>query len=108
MPAVWWLTNEIKSNGFAAAIKTYKGLVESGDFVANESSLNSFGYDLNSNDQPDGALAIMKLNIELHSQSENAHDSYAELLINAKKYTEAQPIVERGIEIGRASCRESV
>ncbi len=108
IPAVWWLTNEIKSNGFAAAIKTYKGLVERGDFVANESSLNSFGYDLNSNDQPDGALAIMKLNVELHSQSEYAYDSYAELLIDAKKYTEAQPIVERGIALAQNSDNQFI
>ncbi len=103
MPAEWWLTNEIKTQGFVAAIKQFKSFVESGDFVTNESSLNSFGYDLDSEGQTDAALAIMKLNLEYYPKSENAHDSYAELLIKAKKYTEALPIVEQGIVLAQKS-----
>jgi len=41
------------------------------------------------------------LSVELFPQSANAYDSYAELLLMAKRYKQAKPIVERGIDVAK-------
>jgi len=97
-PSLWWLSAEMSSKGFVSAIRTYKSRVKSGEFVAKESELISLGYGLN-HKQEQAALAIMALSIELFPQSANAHDSYAELLLMAKMYKQATPIVAQGIAV---------
>jgi len=101
-PSLWWLSAEMSAKGFESAIKTYKTRVENGEFIANESALIGLGYGLN-HKQELAAHAIMALSVELFPQSANAYDSYAELLLMAKRYKQAQSIVERGIGVAKKS-----
>ena len=41
----------------------------------------------------------MKLNTELYPNSANTYDSYAELLVNAKQYKRALPVIQQGIAL---------
>ena len=47
---------------------------------ASENELNTYGYQLINNNQIQEALDVLKLNVERHSNSWNAYDSYAEAL----------------------------
>ena len=100
-PSLWWLSTEMSSRGFLPAIKAYKSRVNSGEFIAKESELIALGYGLN-HKQEQAAHAIMALSIALFPESANAYDSYAELLLMAKMYEQAKPIVEQGIGVAKA------
>jgi hypothetical protein len=103
LPVIWDLTNAINLNGHRTAINNYKSRIINKESSASESEINQLGYDLYSQKKQDAALAIMKLNLELFPQSSNAHDSYAELLIYAKEYDRAIPVLENGIALAKKS-----
>jgi len=106
-PSLWWLSAEMSSKGYESAIKDYKSRVKSGEFIAKESELIGLGYGLN-HMQELAALAIMALSVELFPQSANAYDSYAELLLMAKRYKQAKPIVERGMAVAKKSNEQFI
>lgn len=103
IPATWWLENEIKNKGVLASLSGLRAAVESGKFSFDENMLNSLGYRLSTNDQPEEAITVMKSNLDFFPESANAHDSYADMLIHAKRYTEARAIIERGLMLAKKS-----
>jgi pimeloyl-ACP methyl ester carboxylesterase len=62
-----------------------------------EDELNSLGYALEKRNDLQGALEVFKMNVELHSTSWNAHDSYGEALLKAGKKEEAIEEYRRSI-----------
>jgi tetratricopeptide (TPR) repeat protein len=102
IPSIWRLTNEAKLYGYPSAIKTYKSLIKKGEIVKpSESMLNEMGYDLSEANTVEDALLLFKLNLDFFPNSANAHDSYAEILIEAGKYIEAKSIAETGLKLAK-------
>lgn len=100
IPTPWWLTREQKQTGMTAALDTLKAEIKSGvRKVPDEPALNSMGYALSIPRTIHDALAVLKLNLEFYPGSANAHDSYADILLKAKKYDEAKTIAERGLDL---------
>lgn len=100
LPASWWLSHQIKTEGIDVALEAYKSkLTIDNDLNSNEQTLNNLGYGLYANKQLEEALKVMKLNLELYPNSANTYDSYAELLIDANKQAEALPFIKQGIKV---------
>ena len=56
-----------------------------------EADINRIGYELlGKRGQPEVAELVMKANAQTHAQSDNAQDSYGEVLLGAKKAAEAK------------------
>ena len=101
-PVVWWLTRESKQRGVAATLETLQEMIKSGERqIPDEAVLNAMGYGLSGMEMISDALAVMKLNLEFYPNSANAHDSYADILLNAEKYSEAKRIAERGVVVAK-------
>ena len=49
----------------------------------------------------DDAIAVLGLNVELFPNSANAHDSFADILIQAEDYAQAKTITEQGLRLAR-------
>lgn len=109
LPASWWLANEVKQQGIASALENYRAAVEEGngttadgsEIDSNEQTLNGYGYSLSGSGQMDDAIAVLGLNVELFPNSANAHDSFADILIQAEDYAQAKTITEQGLRLAR-------
>ncbi len=102
IPSSWWFVHEAEMHGYPIAIETYKSMIKSGDRVKPEESLlNGIGYDLNKISTIEDALLLLKTNLEFYPNSANAHDSYAEILLEAGKYDEAKKIAESGLILAK-------
>ena len=103
IPASWWLKDKINKLGLAKALSSYKiAIKQDRKLIANESALNKLGYSY-SHSNLDNAIAIMKLNVELYPKSANTYDSYAELLIKAKKYKKAAVVINKGLVLAKSN-----
>jgi CubicO group peptidase (beta-lactamase class C family) len=102
IPTSWWLVNGIKLHGGVASIKTLKALVKTGEQpIPSEGTLNTMGFRLSGDDRLVDALVILKYALECYPTSANAHDSYAEVLILAKRFELATPIIEKGLKLAK-------
>ena len=109
VPNSWWLAHEAESHGYPAAIETYKSMIKSGERVkTKESVLNHMGYDLSDESTIEDALLLLKLNLEFYPNSANAHDSYAEILLEAGKYDEAKAVAEPGLKLAKQDGNNSL
>jgi len=103
-PATWWLSNEIKVNGIEKAVQKYKIIMKENDkLISNEQTLNSLAYSLLADKKLDDGSLLMKLNLEYYPESANAHDSYAELLIETRHFEKAAAVVKRGLLLAEQS-----
>jgi hypothetical protein len=64
-----------------------------------ENDLNSWGYSLMAQGRIENALAVFKLNTELHPTSWNVFDSYGEALLKAGKKPEAILMYKKSFEL---------
>ena len=102
IPDAWWLENERRLHGLPAALETLKSAIRSGErLTPKEPVLNSMGYALSGTGTIEDALAVLKLNVQFYPNSANAHDSYADNLLKAKEYSEAERIAERGLALAK-------
>lgn len=68
-----------------------------------EAEINRIGYELSGKrKQPRVAELVMKINASTHEQSDNARDSYGEVLLGARKPAEARTQFKRAIELAEA------
>ncbi len=64
-----------------------------------ENDLNSWGYSLMAQGRIENALAVFKLNTELHPSSWNVFDSYGEALLKAGRKPEAILMYKKSVEL---------
>lgn len=75
---------ELNRVGFDKAQATYQAFrSRDGDFAIDETEMNRWGYQLLGNGDTGAAVAILKLNQELHADSWNAFDSLGEAYATA-------------------------
>ena len=104
IPESWWFSKEIKRIGFDAALVEYRKTMQKSDkLIKNEFSLWVYGYIMMLKGDLDNAIDIMKINMENFPESADNYDSYAGLLLKAKRYKEAKPIIEQGLRIAKKS-----
>jgi len=104
IPESWWFTTEIKRVGFDTTLVDYrKTMQNSKQLIKDEFSFWVYGYIMMLNGQLDNAIEIMKINMENFPKSADAYDSYAELLIQAKRFKEAKPIIIKGLKLAKKS-----
>ena len=104
IPESWWFSKEIKRIGFDAALVEYRKTMQKSDkLIKNEFSLWVYGYIMMLKGNLDNAIDIMKINMENFPESADNYDNYAELLLKAKRYKEAKPIIEQGLRIAKKS-----
>ena len=76
------LTAVIEEHGADSAVAHYRGLRERfygrDTYDFSENSLNVLGYQLLGNNRPQDAVAIFRLNVEMHPESANPYDSLAD------------------------------
>lgn len=80
-PTIKTLRSELKRRGFdrgQAAIRDLQA--KNPAFGVKEADMNTWGYKLLEQDEPAQAVSIFELNVALHPDSWNAHDSLAEAL----------------------------
>ena len=81
---------ELHRVGFDKAQTTYQAFrSRDGDFAIDETEMNRWGYQLLGDDDTGAAVAILKLNQELHADSWNAFDSLGEAYAAAGDKTRA-------------------
>lgn len=97
-PQIWSFLDDINLKGIDYAIGNFKTQVASEKLVANEDQLNTLGYDYFYEGKLETAVKILKLNYDLFSESLNAIDSYAEVLIEAGKTENAKTILRAGLK----------
>ena len=68
------------------------------DETFNESQINRLGYDLLQSGRKEDAIAIFRLNLELHPKYVNGHDSLGEGLYSNGQYEEAIQWFEKVLE----------
>lgn len=105
------LEKEITKNGLEKGIEFYRATkVELADkYEFNEGELNNLGYSYLGDKDIETAIALFKLNVEMHPKASNPYDSLGEALLmngdtvgaitNYKKSVELNPANENGIEI---------
>ncbi|MDC9722046.1 MAG: serine hydrolase [Urechidicola sp.] len=105
------LEKEIKENGLEKGIEFYKmAKAEFADkYNFNDGELNNLGYSFLGDKDIETALAIFKLNVEMHPKASNPYDSLGEALLmngdtvgaikNYKKSVELNPANENGINV---------
>lgn len=80
------LVNTLSQKGINATVHQYQELKTRNDYEADERELNRLGYDLLRRNKIAEAIAILKLNVDAHSESFNVYDSLAEAyLANGEK-----------------------
>lgn len=82
------LQTVIDDKGLEAGLQRFLELHEAGiaDYFVSESQINALGYRYLAKEKLPDALAVFKLNVELHPTSGNVHDSLGEaLLANGQK-----------------------
>jgi len=104
IPESWWFSKEIEQKGFDSTLIDYRKTMQySNKLIKNEFSLWVYGYIMMLQGNLDNAIDIMKINTENFPESADAYDSYAELLLKAKRYKEAKPIIQQGLRIAKKS-----
>jgi len=104
IPQSWWFTKEIKRVGFDIAIANYKkDMQKSNQLVNDEFSFWVYGYIMMLKGELDHGIEILKINMENFPDSAGAYDSYAELLIQAKRLKEAKPVIKKGLKLAKKS-----
>lgn len=80
------LVNTLSQKWINATVHQYQELKTRNDYEADERELNRLGYDLLRRNKIAEAIAILKLNVDAHSESFNVYDSLAEAyLANGEK-----------------------
>jgi tetratricopeptide (TPR) repeat protein len=69
------------------------------EYKITEEDVNSFGYELLSNNKNDEALKIFRLNTILYPKGYNTFDSYGEVLLKLGNKTEAVKAYRRSLEL---------
>ena len=82
------LYTTLQEKGAEAAIQQYRNLKkeQAVEYDFSEDMLNELGYDLMSNQNNQGAIAIFKLAVEMFPESANTYDSLAEGYFENKNY----------------------
>jgi CubicO group peptidase (beta-lactamase class C family) len=91
----------ILAGEFEPAIAEYLKYQEGnpGDAQIAESRFNRLGYRLLGQENPDGALAVFRLNTLLYPDSSNVFDSYGEALLAVGRRTEAVANYRKSLEL---------
>lgn len=91
----------IQSEGTDAAIAQYKELRAEGSsrYDLGENRLNQFGYRLLNENNVEAAVAIFKLNAEMHPESINVWDSLAEGYFNLGEKKKAEEYYQKELEM---------
>jgi len=99
------LQDEIEQAGLDAALQRFSVLKAAGfgDCYVSEAQLNGLGYRYLQKGQLPEALAILKLNVELHPDSGNTHDSYGEALLKLGRKEQALAAYRRSLELDPAN-----
>lgn len=100
------LQDEIDRTGLAAALQRFAELKAAGfgDCYVSEAQLNGLGYRYLGQDRVAEAAAILKLNVELHPDSGNTHDSYGEALLKQGHRDLALAEYRRSLELDPANA----
>ncbi len=69
------------------------------DYDVSETGINTFGYTLLNQGKLDAATTVLKLNVELHPNSWNTHDSYGEALLKTDRKKEAVEAYKKSLEL---------
>jgi len=104
IPQSWWFTKEIKRVGFDSALLNYKkNMQNSNQLVNDEFSFWVYGYIMMLKGELDRGIEILKINMENFPNSASAYNSYAKLLIQAKRFKEAKPVIKKGLKLAKKS-----
>jgi tetratricopeptide (TPR) repeat protein len=104
IPQSWWFAKEIKRVGFDTTLVNYrKTLHNSNQLIKDEFSFWVYGYIMMLKGELDNAIEILKINMENFPESADTYDSYAELLIQAKRFKEAKPVIKEGLKLAKKS-----
>lgn len=87
------------TDGADAAVAKYRELAAGDEYETGEGELNRLGYALLGDGATDGAIAIFRLNTELHPESANTWDSLGEGLAAAGETVEAIKSYARSLEL---------
>jgi len=104
-PVAEALGEVLKTDGTEAAIARYRELKEhhADDYDFGEDQLNNLCYSLLGAGDPEGAVAICKLNVELFPESFNPHDSLGEAYMAAGETGLAIQSYARSLELNPAN-----
>jgi tetratricopeptide (TPR) repeat protein len=98
-PAADTLFRIITIEGIGPAIRAYRTLKQSPDFLVTEVQLNTLGYRLLGLKRVSEAIEIFKLNIAGYPRSANAYDSLGEAYMTAGDREEAIKSYRRSLEL---------
>jgi CubicO group peptidase (beta-lactamase class C family) len=92
------LINVFEDDGFKKALKLAVSMNKH-DVTFNEATLNNLGYALIQKNQAEQALALFKINIQLHPKSSNAFDSLGEIYLEMGMKKEAIENYEKALQL---------
>lgn len=95
---------ELASKGFDHALQVYQATKErEPGFSLSDSELNSWGYRLLRDGESQSAIAILRLNADLHPDSWNAFDSLGEVYANAGDKPRAIEAYRRSLSLNQGN-----
>ena len=90
----------LDADGVDAAVAEILRLREEPDLPdVTEGQINALGYRLLANDDPEAAIDVFRLNVELHPNSANTHDSLGEAYVAADRVEAAEGSYRRALEL---------
>jgi len=98
-PVADTLLRIVTTAGIAPAIRAYRALRESRDFLVTEVQLNTLGYRLLGLGRGPEAIEIFKLNVAAYPRSANAYDSLGEAYMTHGDRAEAMRSYRRSLEL---------
>lgn len=82
-----------------AFIEQEKAKGDSSTYNVSEGAINSFGYQLMGEGRNEDALVVFRLNVELHPNAFNTHDSLGECLLKLGRKEEAIAAYKKSLEL---------
>ncbi|MFW6084517.1 MAG: amidohydrolase family protein [Gemmatimonadota bacterium] len=94
------ITAVLDAEGVEAAVAEIRRLREEPHLPdVTEGQINTLGYRLLADDDPEAAIEVFRLNVELHPNSANAHDSLGEAYLGAGRPEAAERSYRRALEL---------
>lgn len=93
------LLEVIRGEGIEAGLERHAELRSARPEVVDERFTNGLGYDLLGDREIEAAIAVFRLNTELHPRSANPWDSLGEAYLTAGRYAEAFEAYGRSLEL---------
>lgn len=97
----------LKDGNYEEALQGYLAIKKKDSTSAfiNEWDINDLGYKHLRNEEYDDAIAVFKLNLALHPNSYNVHDSLAEAYLKSGDSSNAYTNYKKAFEINKANIR---